>query len=271
MRDSATPRDAVVAGKFAREFCKNRQARVFAAAEDDAEIVESRLATGKIAGRICGIKNLAAGTRGEIELGTICGIDEITGVKKFDVLCMIAVILYFGLLTYFSAHETMLKELFAGAAGFAVVILMLVSFVLGLNLYQRKKFYAFIPFLICSFGLAAGFVGAIALGESIKAANFQKKLPRFTEAVQLIESGEIKSDSMGRVQLPTEFSDLAYLTFTHTNRDVRMVIFTTDEAFPLWTSGYIYISKENANEETKFIKARNCYERVNTNWFYVSD
>jgi hypothetical protein len=192
-------------------------------------------------------------------------------VKKFGALCAITVILYFGLLTHFTAHETMLRELFAGAAGFAVVILMLVSFFLGLNLYQRKKFHAFIPFLICLIGLLAGFVGAVALGETIKASKFQKNLPRFKKVVLLIESGEIKPDSGGQVELPEEFSDLAFDTFTHTNRDMRMVIFTTDEAFPLWTSGYIYISKENADEEAKFIKARNCYERVNTNWFYVSD
>ena len=57
-------------------FCENREARVFATAQDDVEAVETGLAGGKIGGRVCGIKNLAAGTRGEIELGTVCGVDE---------------------------------------------------------------------------------------------------------------------------------------------------------------------------------------------------
>lgn len=72
MRDFESPRPAVAAGKSAREFHQNRQTRVFATAKNDAKIVESRLAAGKIDARVCGIKDLAAGTRGEIELGTVC-------------------------------------------------------------------------------------------------------------------------------------------------------------------------------------------------------
>jgi hypothetical protein len=163
----------------------------------------------------------------------------------------------------------MLKELFAGAAGFAVLVLTLVSFVLGLVFYERKKFQAFTPFLICLIGLPVGSVGAIALGDSIRASNFQKNLPRFTKVVHLIESGEIIPDSSGQVELPEEFSDLAYSTFTHTNREARIIIFDTDGAFPVWHAGYIYTSTGIA--DAKFIKGWTYYERVNTNWFYVSD
>jgi hypothetical protein len=136
-------------------------------------------------------------------------------MKKFSVLCVIVVFLYFCLLTYFAAHETMLKELFAGAAGFAVLILMLISLVLGLILYQRKKFHAFIPFLICLLGLPAGFFGAIAWGESIKAVNFKKNLPRYAEVVSLIEKGEIQpSLSSRQIELPEQYKDLAEETAT---------------------------------------------------------
>src|SRR5712671_2262598 len=190
-------------------------------------------------------------------------------MKKFSVLCIFAVILYFGLLTYFSAHETVLKVLFAGAAAFAVLVLMLVSFVLGLAAYKRSKFRAFIPFLICVFGLPAGFIGAIVVGESIKAANFKKSLSRYNGVVSLIDKGEIEADSAGQIQLPEKYTDLAYSTFIDTNRDGRIITFLTDGAFPVWHAGYIYTSSGIA--DAKFIKGWNCYERVNTNWFYVSD
>ena len=71
VRGFGAPRAAAAAGKSARKFCENREARLLAAAEDDAEIVETGLAEGKTGSRVCRIKNLAAGTRGEIELGTI--------------------------------------------------------------------------------------------------------------------------------------------------------------------------------------------------------
>jgi hypothetical protein len=269
MRDFESPRSAVATGKFAREFCENRKTRVLAAAQDDAETVETGLARGQTGGRLCRIKNLAAGTRGEIELGTVCGIDEIADVKILAAVCATAVILYFGFFTFFAEHETLLKELFAGVAGFAVLILMVVSFVFGLASYQRKKIYSFIPFLICLISLPSVFIGGIILGEIIRAAHFQKNLPRFTKVVHLIENGEI-TPSDGEVQLPEEFSDLAFNTYAHKSRDVQMVTFITDEAFPLWRDGYIYVSGDITNQ-TDFVKEWNLHNRINTNWFRISD
>jgi hypothetical protein len=191
-------------------------------------------------------------------------------MKKLSVLCIFAVILYFGLLTYFSAHETVLKELFAGAAAFAVLVLMLVSFVLGLAAYKRSKFRAFIPFLICVFGLPVGFVGAVAWGESIKTVNFKKNLPRYAEVVRLIEKGEIRPSFSGRqIELPEQYNDLAEWTATWTNSNGRLVEFVTDDAFPLWTASYLYVSNGDV-DETYLFSHWSCYERVNTNWFYVT-
>src|SRR6185437_7748979 len=76
VRDFGPARAATVAGKLARKFCENRQTRIFATAKNDAETIESRLAAGKTGDRLCRIKNFAAGTRGEIELGTICRVDR---------------------------------------------------------------------------------------------------------------------------------------------------------------------------------------------------
>jgi hypothetical protein len=189
-------------------------------------------------------------------------------MKILTVLCALAVGLYFVLLTYFVEHGNMLTEFFAATAGFVVLILMLISAV-GVKIsFQKKNLLASVPFLICFFGLPVGFCGAISVGESIKAANFQKNLPRYNEAVNLIAKGEIESDSDGQIQLPEQFSDLAFSVYSHTDKDERTIIFVTDEAFPLWRSSYIYTSSGVPN---KFIKGRNCIEQVNTNWFYVSD
>jgi hypothetical protein len=190
-------------------------------------------------------------------------------VKNLAAICVTAVILYFGFFTFFAEHETLLKELFAGAAGFAVLILTVISFVFGLASNQRKKIYAFIPFLICLISLPAVFIGGIILGEIIHSANFQKNLPRFTKVVHSIENGEI-TPSEGEVQLPEEFSDLAFNTYAHKNHDTQMVIFITDEAFPLWTDGYVYVSGEITNQ-TYFVKKFNLHARINTNWFRLTN
>src|ERR1019366_6382106 len=72
VRMPGSPNDAAAAGKSPRHLCESCETRLLATAQDDAETVESRLAEGKAGSRICRIINLAAGTRGEIKLGTIC-------------------------------------------------------------------------------------------------------------------------------------------------------------------------------------------------------
>jgi hypothetical protein len=191
-------------------------------------------------------------------------------MNKLTFACVSAMILYFGLLTCFAEHENMFKEFFAAAAAFVVLNLIWISFILGLVSYKRKKIYAFIPCLICLFGLPAGFVGAIVLGESIKAANFKKSLPRYTEVVRLIENDRIKPDSAGQIQLPEKYDDLAYSAFTYTNRDGRIITFLTDGAFPVWHAGYLY-SSSGVVDENNLLTVWNNFERVNTNWFQFSD
>ena len=56
-------------------FVKIVKRALLATAQDDAEIVETGLGGGQTGSRLCRIKNLAAGTRGKIELGTIRGVD----------------------------------------------------------------------------------------------------------------------------------------------------------------------------------------------------
>jgi hypothetical protein len=84
VRGVATPRPSPARRRPARHVREDREARVLATAQDDAEIVETGLGGGQTGGRICRIKNLAAGTRGEIELGTICGVDENFSRRKIN-------------------------------------------------------------------------------------------------------------------------------------------------------------------------------------------
>src|ERR1039457_393785 len=84
VRVSRAPRDGVTAGKSSARLCENRQARLLATAQDDVETVETGLGGGQTVGRLCRIKNLAAGTRGEIELGTIRGADENSDRRKMN-------------------------------------------------------------------------------------------------------------------------------------------------------------------------------------------
>src|SRR6267378_7333369 len=78
VRVPRAPRDAAAAGKSPPGFCEDRQARLLATAQDDAETVETGLGGGQTGGRLCRIINLAAGTRGEINTGTICGANQKT-------------------------------------------------------------------------------------------------------------------------------------------------------------------------------------------------
>ena len=75
LRGFGSPRRAAFAGIPTRRFCENCEARFFPAAENDAEIVARRLAGGKTRMGVCRIENLIAGTRGEIERGTIYWTD----------------------------------------------------------------------------------------------------------------------------------------------------------------------------------------------------
>ena len=66
-----------IAGRWpARRVREDRETRVLAAAQDDVETVETGLGGGQTGGRLCRIRNLAAGTRREIELGTIRATDK---------------------------------------------------------------------------------------------------------------------------------------------------------------------------------------------------
>ena len=193
-------------------------------------------------------------------------------MKVLGYICLFAVALYFGIATFFAEHETILREVFAVAAAFVVLILLLVSFVLGLGAFHRERFHALVPMLICLLGLPVGFIGAIVLGESLKSARFQKNLPRYTEVVQLIKSGEIKSNPSSRhVQLPNQYSDLADATSSWTNRSGLVVNFFTDSAFPVWNAGYRYVDSGQTETDTELTKPWPSWSRINTNWFYVSD
>ncbi len=191
-------------------------------------------------------------------------------MKRLIFICLLAVILYFGLLAFFAEHVTVQREILAGLAGLVVLILLPVSLVLGLAAWPRKKFRALIPMMICLLGLPVGFVGAILLGDRLQNLRFHKNLPRYCEVVQLIEKGEIKPDSRGEFRLPVQYADLAYAAFTWTNHNGRIARFMTAAAFPVWDGGYLYVAN-GVMDKTNLLRSCNLYSRINTNWFYFSD
>jgi hypothetical protein len=188
-------------------------------------------------------------------------------MKWLTTICSLAVILYFSLLTSFAAHVTMTREVFAGLAGLVVLMLLLVSFVLGLAAWPQKKFRALVPMMICLIGLPVGFVGAVVLGDRLQNSRFQKNLPRYTEVVQLIEQGKIKPAHDGQIRLPDQYADLAYDAYTWTNHDGRIARFMTEAAFPLCDGGYLYVAS-GVMDETNLLRRGNFYRQINTNWFY---
>src|ERR1700733_9502958 len=107
-------------------------------------------------------------------------------MKNFSRICLFAVIINFVVQTFFFEQRTGIKQLLSMAALLFVFLLLLISFALGLSLFSREKFRAFIPALVCFVGLLAGFIAAIVLAGSIKDARFRKNLPRYTEVVRLI-------------------------------------------------------------------------------------
>ena len=78
MRGFAAAERAAVIGGTARDLCENCETRVFTAAQDDAEIVETGLAGGKTENSVSGIEHFTDGAGGESELKTIRGADENT-------------------------------------------------------------------------------------------------------------------------------------------------------------------------------------------------
>jgi hypothetical protein len=149
---------------------------------------------------------------------------------------------------------------------------LLISFVLGLSSFSREKFRAFIPALICLIGLPMSFIAAIVLGSSIKDSRFQKNLPRYMEVVQLIEKGEIKPiPSSSLVQLPDQYTDLAWATIPETNSVGIIIEFLTEGGFPVKHSGYLYVSSGSVENDTNTLLRWPFHSRINTNWFRISD
>jgi hypothetical protein len=76
VRDAGASGAAVAGGGAAGGVCENREARLFAAAEDDVEVAQDGLAAGEIKRGTRSNEHLAAGTRGEVELGAVCPTDD---------------------------------------------------------------------------------------------------------------------------------------------------------------------------------------------------
>jgi hypothetical protein len=194
-------------------------------------------------------------------------------MKTLKLLCLFAVISNFAVQTWFFEQRTPTKQLPSMALSLLTLILLVISFILGLSFYRREKFRAFVPFFICFVGLPMGFIGSAALGDAIKESRFQKNLLRFNEVVNLIQKGELKPNPPDRfIVLPPQYSDLTRraIAFASTNSDGTNIEFQTEGGFPVKHSGYLYLSSGNMNDSNT-IRAWPFHHRINTNWFYISD
>jgi hypothetical protein len=232
------------------------------------------LGGGQTGGRLRRTENLAAGTCGEIELGEICGADETTNMKKFKILCLLAIALDFVVTIYYCEQRTPDKQLLYMATTGFFFILLLVALVIGFCFCFRDKFRAFVPALICIIGLLTNFYIGVHVGGAIKSWRFHKNLPRYTEVIDLIEKGEIKNSSTNSytIELPPQFSDLAQRTWLRTNSEgVIFVEFLTELGFPVKHSGYLYISAGKIESDPDTLQRWPYYSEINSNWFCISD
>lgn len=192
-------------------------------------------------------------------------------MKILKSLCFFATILNFSIQAYFYEQRTALKQLAAMGVLGLFFVLILVSFILGLDRYSREKFKGFVPFLICSIGLIISFVGGIALGNAIKESRFQKNLPRFNEVVTLIQTGKLKPAPPNRsILLPPTYSDLTATAFVYTNVDGTNIEFLTENGFPVKHSGYLHVSSGRI-DSSHTLQNWPIHFRINTNWFYISN
>ena len=155
-------RDAVAAGESPTGFCENRQARFLATAQDDAETVETGLGGGQTGGRLCRIKNLANGARGEIELGTVCPINETimrhklkAWIGAFMVVSVIdAITCGLCYVNFDAVGKWLLCGFFLGATVFAITIYFSISDVFWKRLFVAICYGIFLSIVwLFGFGL----------------------------------------------------------------------------------------------------------------------
>jgi len=194
-------------------------------------------------------------------------------MKKLSVICIFALVLDFIASILFYARTNVLTQFLGVAITGLVLILLLVSLVLGFMFFSKEKFRAFIPTLICVIGLPVELTIAGHVGAMMEKARFEKNLPRYMEVVRLVEKGDIKpsSENYSRIHLPEQYSDLAYNVLSGTNQNGIFIEFFTGGGFPVMHSGYLYVSNGQIETDTNLLQRWPFHNRMNTNWFRISD
>lgn len=163
-------------------------------------------------------------------------------------------------------------QLLSLAAFGLVACLLLVSFGYALIRFSQERFRAFIPFLICLFGLPLSLIVAGEFGNMIKASRFRKNFPRYSTIVERIEKGEITAEPGSfTVILPPEYMDLARRTLLITNASGMCVEFLTEGGFPVKHAGYMYVASGSIEGDTNTYRRWPYHSRINTNWFRIRD
>jgi len=194
-------------------------------------------------------------------------------MKKLTVICVIVSIANFATLTWFAERRDLIKQLLSMAVFGGVAVLVLVSFILGLEHYRREKFHAFIPVLVLVIGLSVSFIGAVWLGGSIKHSRFQQNLPRYNEVVRRIQTSELQPDpnNYAHIHLPPAFADLAWFARVETNAGDFTIEFFVEGGFPVKHSCYLYVANAQIAGNAIMFKDWPIHRRIDTNWFYISD
>lgn len=193
-------------------------------------------------------------------------------MRKLKYICLATVVLHLVVTIYFCEQRTPGKQLLSMAVtGFAGIV-SLISLINGFSLYFREKLKAFVPALICIIGLPASMLIGSHLGGVIQSDRFQKNLPRYEAVVELIEKGELTTNSQSSlIRLPDQYGDLAWATMAKSSGTNVVIEFMTEGGFPVIHSGYLFISSGNIQNDPDSVQRWPYHSRVNSNWFRISD
>lgn len=190
---------------------------------------------------------------------------------RFYALAISLLLFIFSL--FFAAKPHPVSQLLVVAAFTGLVLLLLISVVVGLCLLSREKLRALVPATICFAGLLMSLTIAIWLGGAIRSRIFRRNLPRYNEVVRLVENREIRSgSSLSKIELPTQYSDLAKLTLGKTNAEGGATIeFFIGGGFPIKHSGYLYNSSGKMESDPESLRRWPHHSRISDNWFRIAD
>lgn len=164
---------------------------------------------------------------------------------------------------------TQVAGMFLFFSHFIIIVISLIGIFVFWEDYGSK---ATIPFVI---GILSLFVVVESgkVGHKIRLNVFNKRLPQYEDAVQMVEN-TITNEYLrwSGERIPKEFRHLAYLISARRKKDVLIVNFLWGGGFPVKHTAFVYISDGRLpGKGTDFRKDWPHCTRINEHWFKVSD